>query len=110
MTEPFHACTIREELNVSREVDRATSIMHPLAMDVFEAAKWRIAREPDCGTPMHDIDESRLVLNLLPNRLAETPGLLVRYFRESRDVVVVDWVHFYRYEESSAVNPAAYVR
>jgi len=110
VAESFQACTIREELNVSRCVDRATSTMHPLAMDVFEAAKWRIAREPDCGTPMGELDEPRLLLNLLPNKLAETPGLLVRYFSESRDIIVIDWVHFYRYEEASAINPGSYVR
>lgn len=107
--EPSHLPTIREELNVSQEVARAAST-HPLAGDVFDAATWRIAREPDCGTPMDEIDESRLVLHLLPNRLAKTPGLLVRYFRESRDIIVVDWVHFYQYEDGAAVNPAAYVR
>ena len=109
MVESFRACTIREELGVTREVERAAST-HPLAADVFEAAKWRIAREPECGTPLGGIDDPHLVLYLLPNKLAESPGLLVRYFRESRDVLVVDWVRFEPYAAAGAVNPVAYVR
>ena len=109
MAASFGACTVREELLVSREVDRAIS-MHPLVENIFEAAKWRIAREPNCGTPMEDVGEDRRVLNLPPNRVAKTPGLLVRYFQESQDIVVIDWVRFYPYDDSIAVYPSAYIR
>ena len=102
------AYTIREELSVSQEVERATQ-MHPLAESIFDAAKWRIAREPDCGRPLEGIDELRRVLHLPPNRDARTPGLLVRYVQVSRDVISVEWVHFYPYDAGAAVSPAAYV-
>ena len=107
--EPFRACTIREELTVTETVERATK-EHPLAENIFDSAIWRIAREPDCGTPMAGIDESRRVLKLLPNRLGKTPGLLLRYRRVSQDLVSIEWVRYYPYDDTIAVVPAAYVR
>lgn len=105
----FQACIVREEASVSEAVDQAVA-EHPLAEDMFESAKWRIAREPDCGTPVTDVPQSRFVVHILPNRDAETPGLLVRYYRESVDLVVVDWVRFYPYDDRLAVRPGAYLR
>ena len=59
---------------------------------------------------MEEVDRDRRILNLPPNKVAKTPGLLVRYFQESQDTVVIDWVHFYPYDDSIAVYPSAYIR
>lgn len=109
MAASFYARTVREELAVSNKIDRAIGI-HPLVENIFDAAKWRIAREPNCGTPMDEVDGDRRVLNLPPNKVAKSPGLLVRYFQESQDTVVIDWIHFYPYDDSIAVYPSAYIR
>jgi len=97
--------TIREELSVTRAIAAET---HPLADDIYGAATWRIARDPECGTPLTGQPEGYRVLNLLPNREAETPGLLVRYRQEGAQEVMVDWIEFYPYDDSLAVLPLAY--
>ena len=101
--------TVREELSVSYAIQRAAK-EHPLAEDIFGAASWRISREPDCGTPLSGAPEGYRLLNLPPNREAQTPGLLVRYIRESMQTIMVDWIEFYPYDEARAVWPLAYLR
>ena len=100
--------TIREELSVTRAIERAVE-EHPLADDIYGAAAWRIAREPECGTPLIGAPEGCRVLNLPPNQEARTPGLLVRYSREGMQVITVDWIEFYPYDEALAVRPLAYI-
>ena len=106
---PFRAFTIREEFSVSEVVDRAVAD-HPLAEDMFESAKWRIAREPDCGTPVTDVSQPRLLVHILPNLDGHTPGMLVRYHVADAHTIDIDWVHFYPYDEAIAIRPGAYVR
>jgi hypothetical protein len=105
----YSVLTIREELSVTRAIERAVE-EHPLADDIYGAAAWRIARELECGTPLVGVPEGYRVLNLLPNREARTPGLLVRYFREGVQMVTVDWIEFYPYDEALAVRPLAYIK
>ena len=47
--------TVREEHHVKDDVDSAVA-KWPFAEDAFEAAKWRIARDPECGTPVSQTD------------------------------------------------------
>ena len=101
--------TIREELSVTRAIERAAE-QYPLADDIYGAAAWRIAREPECGTPMPGAPEDYRLLNLLPNQEARTPGLLVRYFRESAQAITVDWIEFYPYDDALAVRPHAFLQ
>ncbi len=101
--------TIREELSVTRAIERAIE-EHPLADDIYGAAVWRIAREPDCGTPLVGGPEGYRVLNLPPNREAQTPGLLVLYSREGTQEITVDWIQFYPYDDALAVWPLAYLQ
>ena len=100
--------TVREELNVTEAVDSAVA-KYPFAEDVFEAAKWRIARDPECGKPVSETDSQppRRVVHIRPVHQAASPGLLVRYYRLP-DVMVIDWVHFYPFDSGAAVSPDAY--
>ena len=100
--------TIREEHHVSDNVDAAVS-KYPFAEDAFEAAKWRIARDPECGTPVSQTDAHppHRVVHIRPLHKADSPGILVRYHRLS-DVVVIDWVHFYPYDARTAILPDAF--
>ena len=101
--------TIREELSVTHAIERAAE-EYPMADDIYGAAAWRIAREPECGTPLKGAPEGYRVLNLPPNREARTPGLLVRYFRESAAAITVDWIEFYPYDDALAVRPHAFIQ
>ena len=94
--------------HVSDDVDSAVS-KYPFAEDVFEAAKWRIARDSECGTPVTHTDAHppRRVVHIRPLRQAVSPGLLVRYYRLS-DVAVIDWVRFYPFDDKAAVLPDAF--
>ena len=85
--------TVREEHHVKDDVDSAVA-KWPFAEDAFEAAKWRIARDPECGTPVSQTD-------------AHPPGILVRYY-QLPTVVVIDWVRFYPFDDGAAVLPGAY--
>ena len=99
--------TVREEHRVSDDVDSAVA-KYPFAEEVFEAAKWRIARDPECGTPVSrtDAHPPRRVIHIRPLHKALSPGLLVRYYLS--DVVVIDWVHFYPFDDNAAVLPDAF--
>lgn len=102
------APSIREEHHVTADVDSAVSV-YPFAEDIFEAAKWRITRDPECGTPVSHTETHpiRRVVHIRPLRKAGSPGLLVRYYLLT-DIVVVDWVHFYPFDGETAVQPDAY--
>jgi len=97
---------VREEHHVEDDVDAATT-EDPLAEEVFEAAKWRLARDPECGTKMPNVTPERWLLHLLPVAEAKSPGLLVRYYRV-KEIIVVDWVKFYDHDEDAAIKPEAY--
>ena len=99
--------TVREEHRVMDAVDLAVT-MYPFADEVFEAAKWRISRDPKCGQPVSQTNSHppRRVVHIPPVRQAGSPGLLVRYYLS--DIVVIDWVHFYPFDKGAAVSPDAY--
>ena len=100
--------TVREEHHVKDDVDSAVA-KWPFAEDAFEAAKWRIARDPECGTPVSQTDAQppRRVVHIPPVRQAASPGILVRYY-QLPTVVVIDWVRFYPFDDGAAVLPGAY--
>ena len=100
--------TVREEHHVTEDVATANA-QYPFAEDAFEAAKWHIAKDPECGVPVSGVDAypQRWVVHFPPVRLANSPGLLVRYYR-LKTMVVIDWVHFYPFDDGVAVHPDAY--
>ena len=99
--------TVVEEGPVSETVDEAAS-KYKFADDVFQAAIWRIAREPGCGDILEGLNPERRILYLPPVTKAQSPGLIVRYYYDE-ERVMIDWVKFYPYKESDAVMPRAYV-
>ena len=99
--------TVRQEDSVTDVVDAAVAL-HKHAEDVFMAAVWLIAKDPMCGDVMTDMPDRRLVY-LRPNRVAQSPGLLVRYKIETDGVPAIDWIKYYEYDEPDAVTPAAYI-
>lgn len=101
------ALTVREEDSVTEAVSDAVT-KYPAAEDIFRSAVWVIARSPRSGTVLGGSNPERRLLKLLPNSIAKTPGLKVRYYLESH-LAVVDWVKFSPYDDSQAVAPAAYV-
>ena len=74
--------TVREEHHVTEDVNSAVA-EYPFAEDVFDAAKWRIARDPECGALVSGTDAHppRRVVHILPVHQTSSPGLLVRYYR-----------------------------
>ena len=100
--------TVREEHHVTEDVNFAVA-QYPFAEDAFEAAKWRIARDPECGILVSGIDAHppRRVVHFPPVRQTSSPGLLVRYY-PLPTMVVIDWVHFYPFDDGAAVLPDAY--
>ena len=102
------AFTIIEEDSVVDEVERAVSEF-PSANDIFDAAKWRIARDPNSGKPIPGTNPEKKVITLPSFRIVKSPKLVVRYFFENEYEICIDWVKFYPYDDSEAVSPPAYV-
>jgi len=106
--------TVVEEEAVSDIVDAAVA-QYPWADEVFQAAVWLIAKDRESGEPIPGTTPLRRLMYLRPNRLAKSPGVLVRYWVEdvtagaAEDRIVVDWVKFYDYDDDDAVTPAAYI-
>lgn len=100
--------TVREEHHVESDVDSAVA-KWTFAEDVFEAAKWRIARDPDCGTPVSQTNAHppRRVVYMRPIKQAGSPGLLVRYY-QLETIVVIEWVHFFPPDDEPSDIPDAY--
>ena len=97
--------TVREEHHVTEDVNSAVA-EYPFAEDVFDAAKWRIARDPECGTLVSGTDAHppRRVVHILPVHQTSSPGLLVRYYRLPT-MAVIDWVHFYPFDDGNCCSP-----
>src|SRR5438132_9866659 len=92
--------SILEEDFVSLAVEEAVK-RYPFAEDVFFGAKWRVVRDFECGELIPG--SNRRVVFVLPNKIAKSPGLLVRYY-EGKDahgypLIVVDWVQYVDYDE-----------
>lgn len=99
--------TVIEEDSVREAVDQAMA-WNPFANDMMEAAIWRIAKEPTCGTLLEpSTTPPRLLLHIPPNATAKTPALLVRYYVIGPEVVV-DWVKFLPFDPGQAVSPKAF--
>jgi len=85
----------------------------PFAEDVFYAAMWRIARDFNCGEVVEDTDPVRRLLFLRPNKVAKSPGLLVKYYegvdQENYPIILLEWAHYFDYDEAQAATPRAYV-
>jgi hypothetical protein len=102
--------TVREEESVSLAVEEAVA-KFPFAEEAFFAAKWRIVHDLKCGDLIPGTN--RRVVFVVPNKLAKSPGLLVRYY-EGKDadgypLVVVDWIQYFEYDEGQASISDAFV-
>lgn len=99
--------TIREEVAVTEAVEQAMT-WTPFADDMMEAAKWRIAREPECGTLLGEHgDGLRRLMHMPSNATAKSPAMLVRYYVVEH-MAVVDWIKFIPFNPNEAVSPDAY--
>ena len=98
--------TIGEQAQVSEATTSAIAA-DPKADDVYEALIWRLARDPECGTPFVSAasTESRLVF--VPSlRHKMNPALLAKYrFLPEEEKIWIDWVQFYPYDEAQAIDP-----
>ena len=107
---PFTASillTVFEEQAVSDAVDAAVA-EYPFAEDVFDAAIWLLARNPDAGDVIDGTNPVQNLICIPSNRLAKSPTLLVRYFRKDEDSLMITWIKFLPFDESNAVTPDAY--
>jgi hypothetical protein len=104
--------SIIEEAIVTAAVEEAVA-RFPFAEEVFFAAKWRVARDFECGHLIAGSNPGKRLLYLPPNKIARSPGLLVRYFQGKDDfgypAIVVDWVQYLEYDEAKALAPRAFV-
>lgn len=102
-----NALTIVETEEVQKIVDAAIKELS-FAEEIFDAAKWRIARDWDLGEPIPGSSKGHRIVNFLPAKISESSGLLVRfYFEDVR--AIIDFVEFYPYDPRQAALPAAYV-
>lgn len=90
------------------EVVRAELKNHPAAERIWLAATWLITHSPEIGKELPNTAPARRLLKLMPNEIAKTPGLLVRYYMDGNRVAI-DWVKFFPYDKAKSVSPAAYV-
>lgn len=100
--------TIIEETRVTETLQTEIAA-NPRVDEVFEALKWRLARDPECGTlAEHPSGEYRLVF--LPSvRPAKSPSLLARYQHDAMaQTVTIDWIKVYPYDDATAVSPDAF--
>lgn len=102
------ALTVIEEKIVTEAVKHAT-VHYPAAEEIFESVVWRIARQPDCGVLLEDASPFRRLVKTLSIRGANNPELLLRYYPEGEDALIVDWIKFSPYNEMNAVSPEAFI-
>ena len=102
-----NALTVVEEPSVQEIVDAAVKNL-PFAEDIFDAAKWRIARDWQCGELIEGSPKGHRVVNFLPNKIAESPGLIVRFYYRDTEAII-DYVEFYPFDPRIAALPEAYV-
>ncbi len=77
--------------------------------EVFDALKFRISVQPDCGDLVqHEGLEYRLVVTA-PLKLAKNKIVLARYrtYVEGESLLI-DWVKIYPYDEALAYTPPAF--
>jgi len=82
---------------------------HPRIEEVFEALKWRVARDPDCGTMVeHEGTSFRLVL-FAPIEAAKNSQVLAKYTVDD-DIgeVVIHKVFVMAYDQAIAYSPKAF--
>lgn len=104
---PFAALSVEETEEVSAAVKHACdAYKHAQAM--FDAAVWRIAREPHAGTLIEEEEPYRRVMKFLPNKQSKNPILIVRYYYD-KDSAVIDWVKYYPYDKDQAINPPSFI-
>ena len=102
------ALQVIEEESVRVAVNLACQ-KYPQAEDMFNAATWRLARDRECGLQIEDKEPYRRIIKVNPIKGAKSPSLLVRYYILDEDSLIVDWVKFYPFDETKAVDPLAYV-
>jgi hypothetical protein len=103
--------TIAETQVVSSIVDEAVS-KYPFAQEVFDAAKWRIARDKNIGVPLPDISPHHFLVFITSMQIARSPSLLVRFSRkrESSCDITIDWAKFLPYDQTqSSKTPSEYI-
>lgn len=95
-----------ETPEVSALVDAAVA-KYTTADDVWSAAIWLIARQ-HAGAKVGKGKPQRYAVELPPVRESRSPGLVVRYYYEDDGNChgVIEWVHFYDYDENKAISPA----
>jgi hypothetical protein len=104
---PRRFFTIIEDSGVT-EVVATESKTDPRVDDVFEALKWRLAREPNVGTGVqhNGIDYKLVFFN--PVKGAKNPYVLAKYLvDEEKEEILIEWVKVYPYDAKIAhSNPA----
>lgn len=76
--------------------------------DVFEALKWRIAREPTVGVLVQETGIDYRLVYFRPSKGAKNPYVLARYLvDETAETITIDFIKVYPYDEAIAyTNPA----
>ena len=102
------AYTIIEAPEVSDRI--ADSIReHPRIEDVFEALKWRVARDPECGDLVeHEGTSYRLVV-FAPVEAAKNSQAMAKYtVDDNLGEIVIHEVFILPYDESVSYSPKAF--
>ena len=100
------ALTVIEEPAVEQAIDAAAE-EYPHAFDMFQAAAWRIARQPECGIVIDEEEPFRRIVKLVPIQQSKNPVMLIRYYIDGEDVVV-DWIKVSPYDDRQAISPPAF--
>jgi len=86
---------------------------YPFAEDVYEAVKFRIAREPGVGTVMPGTTPRRQLVWVMSNPIAKSPGLLVRYYQKKEKTceITIDWIKFFPFDPAvhTGASPGEYI-
>ena len=96
--------TVVEELAVERVIECSLT-EYPELTDVMDAVVWRLARDPECGTPLRG--SRRRILFVPSNALSKSTAVLLRY-RLTAHQVIIERLWTLGFDPANAVAPAAY--
>ena len=82
---------------------------HPRIEDVFEALKWRVARDPECGTIVEHEGTTYRLIFFAPVKAAKNSQALAKYtVDDSIGEVVIHDVFMLSYDDAIAYSPRAF--
>ncbi len=104
----YKAYTIIEAPEVTDKI-AASVLDNPRIEDAFEALKWRVARDPKCGTIVEHEGTTYYLVFFAPVKAAKNSSVLAKYtIDDSIGEVAIRDVFVLAYDDAIAYSPKAF--